>query len=608
MCQLDINQVIGQINSDGDIEQLFIRGTSESCPLLDELSIVPNTPLAKITVVVKHPISGAENSAHVFLSTEDFQSWVVPIKLQALCDDEVLVSAYCSSPDLDCKIEDVPKTVLCGLGCPTVTFDGPHYGACDEDGNRLVSITATVDPALPEPTNVLWLYGGNEDQGEDLFGAQTSVSLVISNEDYAASQSVQFKLSPLCYYTLALEGFEPCGPACPFDLSLVVIDGNGAQVDTKNCLEQASYIVQVRGVYLNNAGFTWQVNGESVGAGAQIIVEMDGPKDVAVTVSQDDCREQSLDLSLTLCDPALVCPVVENLAVYADNNPDALDLDDCLPVGSYVVKAEGQNIAQGTLEWQVDGVPPENVPEANVVGRDLSLFLERDRSISMTITEDGCTTQNAELSIVACENDLIPTPEPTDGRIDWCVIFRVLMLLGIGILLIGLVLVVCPLFTAPMLDVPTTMVIGTAMLGIGLLMAIIFWALWHWICEPDQCAYWKLAWQVAAIVMFVFIYIAFCPGCMWWGLLGLAAMAAFFLLFIQWLSECRPTRCFVFQELLFIMIHIDIIEALQMFLGNCVLTSNSTFAGIWVLILAGFTAVAYWGMQNFCSISSDEQR
>ena len=100
--------------------------------------------------------------------------------------------------------------------------------------------------------------------------------------------------------------------------------------------------------------------------------------------------------------------------------------------------------------------------------------------------------------------------------------------------------------------------------------------------------------------MFAFLYVAFCPACLVWGIVSLLALGAFVTLFFWWLFGCRPTRCRVFQELLFLMIHVDLVEVLQMVLGNCIITSNPAFAGSWALILTVFTTLAYWGTRAYC--------
>ncbi|MCA9906433.1 MAG: hypothetical protein KC547_21405, partial [Anaerolineae bacterium] len=236
-----------------------------------------------------------------------------------------------------------------------------------------------------------------------------------------------------------------------------------------------------------------------------------------------------------------------------------------------------------------------------------------DYTFTVEVTQpDGCPEASTTVHVPACEPvssppppppqspPLPPPPPPTTSTFDLCMLLRVFMLLGAGFAIIGLALLVCPVFAAPALSVSTALIVGGAMTALGAIVFVIALVAWVILCRPRRCNFILLAWQIAAFVMFAFFYIAFCPGCTGWGVVGLVALVAFFALFAWWLFECRPSRCTVFSELLFVMIHIDLIEAIQILLGNCVITSNSIFAGVWVLILGVFTAIAYWGMRRFC--------
>ena len=491
------------------------------------------------------------------------------------------------------------------LRCPeTVSLEVTSLGGrpidpdeCLPSGQYVIRITEPVGD------NIEYSWSVDNILQQDENTASFSYELP-ANEEHEIQVSVSQADCPAVPGSVSLNACEEQHPLdCPETVRLVVFNERRIPVQpADDCLPPGRYTIEVEDPVGAEFAYVWSVDGQvQVGEDENRFsydLAEGGSVDVAVSVELEGCHPVPAGVKLVGCEEPPDCSQDSVELVVEDQGGNVVPTSaaDCLEPGTYTVRVLTPSGDDVTYSWSVDSQVAEDELES-----DFTFDLTADAShlIQVSVTRSGCEPISGGVALRDC-------PE-SSSSIDFCLILRVFVLLGAGIALLGLALLACPLFAAPVLDPVVAAIIGGIMAAVGTVVFLISLLLWVVICRPNLCDWLILGWQIAAFATFIFFYIAFCPACLWLGGLGLLAFGLFIFLFVSWLQACRPNRCEIFQEFLFVMIHIDLIVLLEIIIGVCILTAIPLFAAVWALVILGFTFLAYWGMRHFCSINESTE-
>lgn len=196
------------------------------------------------------------------------------------------------------------------------------------------------------------------------------------------------------------------------------------------------------------------------------------------------------------------------------------------------------------------------------------------------------------------------TPAPQDGGSSDgfipCLLFKILALLGLGILILGAILLFCPPVAKP---IPTGVAVGIgialAIGGAGLMaLGLILWFL---LCQPTGCDWAAFAWQGLVLIGLMMIYAGYCPACSWM-LLGVILLVGGAYAAFQWERECRASRCrFLSEWISLFTIVVNVVAVLEIALALCVITTRPVPAFFWALFIAAIQAwLWYEANRNNC--------
>jgi len=121
------------------------------------------------------------------------------------------------NPDCEYTLE-IPGLLLqpCAAACPEVSFGTPRDGGCDEEGNRILSVTAQIS-GEPLTGYYPWHYGNGRTINDYLNEEnESSVDLLYATGDLEHPE-ITLELSPECLYQLRVPErlLQPCSAVCP---------------------------------------------------------------------------------------------------------------------------------------------------------------------------------------------------------------------------------------------------------------------------------------------------------------------------------------------------------------------------------------------------------
>lgn len=170
-----------------------------------------------------------------------------------------------------------------------------------------------------------------------------------------------------------------------------------------------------------------------------------------------------------------------------------------------------------------------------------------------------------------------------------CLMFKILALIGFGLVFLGGVLFACPALSLP-IPPPASLAIAIGLIISGGILIAIGLSLWIFLCNPNRCDWLCLAWQVLILLAFVMIYAAGCPACIWM-LSGVIFLIAGAIVLIIWARNCDASRCHVLVELISLFTFvINIVAVMEMILSTCVIASNIVASIVWGIMIAGIQA------------------
>ncbi len=594
-CTITINDVRGILNADGTtLSAVRVSGTASDC---DEV---------KITAImggdaVSRTVGVSQGSWSVDIPAQDF-------RVAVSCGQSIRVDVTCTGGD--CSSQFGPKPLECGPGCPSATVSVVSIADGCVNGRRAVDLRAVVSTSS-SPTIVEWDFGDGS-TGTSVVVADGQV--VDISHDYVAGNSYTARLTivfpegcPAIELPVQLAECEPSD--CPTTVQLEVVNPQGrvVRLSSVDCVPSGRYRVRVVRPSGQGLRFTWSRNGQqdasvsgdtysvSVGAASPSVT-------VTVTVDQPDrpeCLPASGGVTLEACDP---CP---NVAVSVAN-PGSCDASGNVPVSWRVQSAPAGQDVRVQLDFGDGSVSPEATIPA---GGGEHVFDAHPYAAPGTYTPvvrviapRGCgDVSGPPLELDACE------PRNGgggggDGSIDWCSILRFTTILLFGLFALALGILLCPmmLMGAPPDIVAIVAGIGVAVTAVLFIISLIAWAV---VCRPDWCDFLELAWQVLFLAAAVMIYFWACPACAHVGWVGLGLLVVAAILFAVWIGLCRPEPCAVFNRLMLLAVVFDIVAALEILAGWCVITSQPVLAGVYAAFVAAFTAFAFWGQQTYCRIA-----
>ncbi len=293
MCEVVVNRVEGaQFNPTlGEYESVNVVGQVSGCPAT--LS-TPSGDFTQIEVRLSLESGEVRTEVASVLTNDNLSAtfeWTAFFKGVA-CKGRAEVHARCLGGPADCSTE-VQLEMLCEVShCPAVTFSEPADDGCDESGNRLVSLTATVQ-GPPLNQFAVWSYGaGNLAQSEFSNSTQTTVQLAYEPADLDQTEVI-FGLTPDCEYPLEIAESlrRPCDAACRLVTFSAPQDGG--------CDESGNRIIEVS-AQLSGAPFTgyvlWRYGADRV---ANSYVDGENTATAILLYASADLDEQGLTLELS---------------------------------------------------------------------------------------------------------------------------------------------------------------------------------------------------------------------------------------------------------------------------------------------------------------------
>lgn len=367
---------------------------------------------------------------------------------------------------------------------------------------------------------------------------------------------------------------------------LQVSDQAGREYPSRECLPPGDYIVEVVSPTGNGIVYSWSVNGlvdnSQNGSTFSFSILAGEEKTISVVVEQGGC-ESSNGVTIRRCeDPNDEdCTGFETRLRILDRNRRDVTDRECLPPGNYTVRATLPPGDEITPRWMVN-----NVEDATAAGTTLAVTLRDNEQIIVTL--EARLRECHDINTVV----LRACPPPVDSSEDVsipCLLFKVLALLGLGLVFVGAVLLLCPAI-AILLPAPATFAIGIGLVIEGAFLLALGLSLWLFICRPDRCDWLAFLWQSLVLLGLVLIYAGFCPGCSWM-LLGIVPLLLGIGASILWERNCNVTRCRVLIEWITLFTFVvNVVAFLEMVLGMCVIISQPIAAGIWALMIAAIQA------------------
>ena len=503
-CSVTITSVIGRnLDSSGRPQKLDIRGTASGCSVV---------------------FVGALNQSQEVVVDAD-GNWWAPFDVTGVqCNETIKTVAFCKDHP-DCRDPSGTSRIQCVTGkCPGVSLR-MQPGACDEQGNRLVTLEATFS-AAPTPTVYYWDFGDGSLSASSVLTdtvATTTHPYDPAGQPYTAA--LNFTLPAGCPPATVVVGhFRPCpAPTCPDRLDLEVRTPNNVLVDTDPdaaCLQAGMYTVTVIHP-VDDGSFTyyWSVNGLSdptaSGSSFDYALTSSQTATIAVTVWRDGCPPIQNAVTLNGCAPPSTCPAVINVEVRSSRTGQIVSGSagaPCVPAGAYVISVTQPPASSAlTYSWSADGVL-----DPTATGRSFTRTVGAGTTsnVSVTVSAPDCPPVSTSVILTGCTTRPGNGNEPGNGNGNGngkssCVglIWAAVIALALGIVLLAIY---------GCLGVPYLQVIGWALVALyGVLMGI--WRLMEFfrICHVGKCRAAQIHLLILGpLAMILSILIFFFP-CLW---------------------------------------------------------------------------------------------
>jgi hypothetical protein len=594
-CQITIASPIGQETTPGQgLTTLTVSGTAADCSSV-LVQVYQTQPVNVFTPQKTATVTNGQWSVDFTVAAGDFQLGTF------LCGigNKYGIEAKCAD-DNTCRAGFHRDLINCGI-CPEVDITVTP-GDC-VNGRRTVHLRADVVTA--NDATYTWFFGTDEDNqpgvdsqagdgtGNVWLPAPNSSGIRVVETDHVYEPTsdqpqtitVRFLTSSGPSSTCNAEKqftLEPC--RCDLTVSLQISDQAGQGFPTSECLPPGNYVVQVVSPTGSNIANSWSVNGmadnSQSGSTFNFSISAGEDKTISVVVEQGGCTASN-GVIVRGCED---CSSFDAQLRILDRNRRDVTNDECLLPGDYTVQATSPTGGGNTFRWLVD-----NVVDITATGTTLQVTLGDDEQKIVTLEASrGECRDTASVALETCPPDDSGDGNDGDGFIP-CLLFKLLALLGLGLVFLGAVLLLCPLVAAPSPPQVATaigiglVIGGAALLGLGLL-------LWFLICQPDGCDWFAFLWQALVLLGLVMIYAGFCPACSWM-LLGAIPLILGAGASIVWGRNCNVTRCRVLAEWISLFTFVvNVVAILEMVLAACVITSQPIASVIWGLMIAAIQA------------------
>lgn len=588
-CHITITVPGGQETAPGQgITTLTVSGTATDCTAV-RVQVHQTQPVDTITPQKIGPVNGGQWSVTFTVADGDFQLG------DFLCGrgNKYEIRVECVD-DSTCTATRSDDLISCG-DCPDVDITVTP-GDC-VNGRRTVHITADV--VSTGDATYTWFFGTDEDNqpGEDSqagdgngnvwLPAPDSAGVRTVETDHVYEPSDQPQSVTVTLVTSSgpnsectaerVFALEPC--RCDLTVALQVLDGNGTPVSTAECLQPGDYVVEVTSPVGSGVDYSWSVDGTAddsqYGATFDFSLGTGEEKTITVFARQGAC-DGSNGVTVRACED---CSDFDARVQILDGNRRDVTDDDCLAPGDYTVRVTSPTGAGNTFRWSVD-----NVVDASATGSSLQVSLENnDEKIVTLEASRGSCRDTATVVLETC-----PPPdedEDSDEVFIPCLLFKLLALLGLGLVFLGAILLLCPPVAAPF-PPQVAVAIGIGLLIGGAILLALGLILWILICHPDRCDWFAFLWQALILLGLLMIYAGFCPACSWM-LLGVVPLILGAVLLVVWGRNCDASRCRVLAEMISLFTFVvNVVAILEMVLAACVITSHPVAAGIWGLTIA----------------------
>jgi len=590
-CQITIASPVGQESTPGQgITTLTVSGTATDCTAV-RVRVHQTQPVDVFTPQKTATVTNGQWSVDFTVAAGDFGLGTF------LCGrgNKYVIYAECVD-DRNCRAGLAGELINCGT-CPEVEITVTP-GAC-VNGRRTVHFRAEVISAVD--ATYTWFFGTDEDNqsGEDSQAGDGSGNLwlpppdangvrVVETDhvyeptsDQPQTITVRFVTSSGPSSTCDEERefiLEPC--RCDLTVSLQISNQTGQIFPAAECLPLGNYRVRVVNPTGNDIGYSWSVNGlaDDSQSGSTFDFSISGgeEKTISVFVEQGGC-DASNAVTVRGCED---CSGFDAQLRILDSNRRDVTNDDCLPAGDYTVQATSPIGAGNTFRWSVN-----NVVDETASGATLQVNLgEDDQKIVTLDASRGECRDTSTVVLETCPSE----PAETDGFIP-CLLFKLLALLGLGLVFLGAILLLCPAVALPF-PPAVALAIGTGLVVGGLVLLVLGLLLWVLICQPDGCDWFAFLWQALVLLGLLMIYAGLCPACSWM-FLGIIPLIAGAGAAIIWGRNCNVSRCRVLAEWISLFTFVvNVVAILEMILAACVITSHPVASIMWALMIAAFQA------------------
>lgn len=545
MCTVTITLVEGLINSVGGLGSIRVTGTATDCAEV-RVQVVcrANPPAAPLLFTVVNVAANNTWEAIFDPSNANFHS------NECQCGGYVAVHAFCTAdPQCESFVEGILECRDETPDCPTIQNLTANVGQCNADGTVTVTTTASVSPGAVGPAFVQWTRDGNPGPAQavsnpntpvsDTFnypgdGAPHTAALTVVHPPDCPSQSTTFN-TPACNVP------PPVG--CPTVQFASPVISEGCNDAGRHTAMLSAIVTPAPGNNVS-AELVDDATGtvlDSRASAVQFILSatrnyLPGTHTVTVRItSPPGCGSATDTFDVPPCPGTEGCPVVE-ITVGAEGPCDSSGRR-AVTITARVTPAPG---SPASAELLVDGMPvaSQNNSVAPFDLTDTRGYPSGPHSVSVNVLAPaGCGPAAESFQISPCPPpDPVPPPEETDDSFG-CLIGRWLIVFLIGLAFFLLFMALC---------IPGA---GTGLLiaaGVTLALAIVLLIIW-WIFCGDACGLALLLWQACFVVGVVAIYISGC--CPWLLFLGIGLLVLAVILFIVWVTQCKPSRCVILREL-----------------------------------------------------------
>jgi hypothetical protein len=165
-----------------------------------------------------------------------------------------------------------------------------------------------------------------------------------------------------------------------------------------------------------------------------------------------------------------------------------------------------------------------------------------------------------------------------------CMVFKLLVLLGFGLVLLGLIFMVCPY---GLCNKDALEHFGLVLKVWGILLMLIGFVFWLVLCRPKPCDWLAFLWQCFILAGLMLIYAGLCPECEKLLYTGAAVFVVGWLLFFYWMRMryCGVKACKWLSELAgLFLIPVNVLLGLEVMLLTCATQSRTAPIIIYIFV------------------------